>query len=68
MEICSAAPGSIPACAGEPVGMRYYRGVIGVYPRVCGGAVAQGTGVPIGKGLSPRVRGSPSACATTAAL
>ena len=33
------APGSIPACAGEPRGLRPGEGVEQVYPRVCGGTV-----------------------------
>ena len=51
---------SIPAGAGEP-------GVCGrpgtrrwVYPRGCGGARSGGPGPQLSRGLSPRVRGSPS--------
>ena len=50
--------GSIPACAGEPVGYTSISVAATVYPRVCGGTqreLAVGVGVV---GLSPRVRGN----------
>ena len=50
---------SIPACAGEPVQLRWPLRESWVYPRVCGGT---GTGCGVGGvrgGLSPRVRGNP---------
>ncbi len=51
---------SIPACAGEPA-RRLSTFCSGeVYPRVCGGAVNVRLPGQPGKGLSPRVRGSPS--------
>ncbi len=50
--------GSIPACAGEPPSGVHRRGLLWVYPRVCGGAV-EDAGIRVGgSGLSPRVRGS----------
>ena len=55
------APGSIPACAGEPYILMPAPAEGRVYPRVCGGTCPldkQG-GVP--GGLSPRVRGNPDA-------
>ena len=52
---------SIPACAGEtkgrcqpPVGLK-------VYPRVCGGNDLLGSIIDTNQGLSPRVRGKPTA-------
>ena len=52
------APGSIPACAGEPRFLRLRAIPWQVYPRVCGGT---GTGTApqwSQTGLSPRVRGN----------
>ena len=58
--VCPApAPGSIPACAGEPIGYGAAHLVGGVYPRVCGGTVRPHIGVQQREGLSPRVRGNP---------
>ena len=55
-----ANPGSIPACAGEPIWKMRKRWVRGVYPRVCGGTT-RGECMPRRKkGLSPRVRGNPN--------
>ena len=51
--------GSIPACAGEPVSVRYDSRVTEVYPRVCGGTNVNLCTNPSGMGLSPRVRGNP---------
>ena len=53
------APGSIPACAGEPDldGAGLDRG--GVYPRVCGGTSRTCWVLLPSQGLSPRVRGNP---------
>ena len=53
------APGSIPACAGEP---RPEAGIPvsqQVYPRVCGGTVSDDQPWMMWPGLSPRVRGNP---------
>ena len=54
-----APPGSIPACAGEPLlrdtADRYRR----VYPRVCGGTLSPQERRAQQGGLSPRVRGNP---------
>ena len=51
-------PGSIPACAGEPIRLLAYPANPAVYPRVCGGT-AKGTAETAGtNGLSPRVRGN----------
>ena len=50
--------GSIPACAGEPGGLRDKDTDAVVYPRVCGGTgYGVKHGLP-GVGLSPRVRGN----------
>ncbi len=51
-------PGSIPACAGEPVEDGAGRITKRVYPRVCGGAHHSHTALIQNEGLSPRVRGS----------
>ena len=51
-------PGSIPACAGEPVMTVPGDRNTAVYPRVCGGTTPHSTSVPAGTGLSPRVRGN----------
>ena len=51
--------GSIPACAGEPLGAMVGTGIMGVYPRVCGGTVLGLARLWAGQGLSPRVRGNP---------
>ena len=51
-------PGSIPACAGEPVSYRIQWCQGGVYPRVCGGTGCAFQGAACAKGLSPRVRGN----------
>ncbi len=52
---------SIPACAGEPSAARRYALPFRVYPRVCGGACPAEALYQRYLGLSPRVRGSPSA-------
>ncbi len=51
--------GSIPACAGEPPAGRAECRWPRVYPRVCGGTLADPGSHPGGRGLSPRVRGNP---------
>ena len=52
------APGSIPACAGEPGRYLQLGGLPPVYPRVCGGTwIATSTRLTR-RGLSPRVRGN----------
>ena len=51
--------GSIPACAGEPMGTRTGSGQWRVYPRVCGGTYWMPTPPTPLEGLSPRVRGNP---------
>ena len=48
---------SIPACAGEVLLRAGSRVTVGVYPRVCGGSVAQQQRLGLLIGLSPRVRG-----------
>ena len=53
--------GSIPACAGEPVGALAVLHDDRVDPRVCGGAVDATGPQRGGSGRSPRVRGSPGA-------
>ena len=52
--------GPIPASAGEPVSHRYPLRSIRAYPRECGGAQEMFSRAVPEKGLSPRVRGSPS--------
>ena len=49
---------SIPACAGEPMGLHNARFRRRVYPRVCGGATDTTYVATQTSGLSPRVRGS----------
>ena len=53
--------GSIPACAGEP--SLWHRGgnTQWVYPRVCGGTSPVSIALGSAQGLSPRVRGNPTA-------
>ena len=51
-------PRSIPACAGEPSLSRSTTRSPKVYPRVCGGTLADHPGHRAGGGLSPRVRGN----------
>ena len=53
-----AIPGSIPACAGEPIPGGDIEPLAGVYPRVCGGTPNSISVNTRGKGLSPRVRGN----------
>ena len=50
--------GSIPACAGEPIGNRSQKSIARVYPRVCGGTRAAKARADEFDGLSPRVRGN----------
>ena len=50
--------GSIPACAGEPMGKPMLSYMCRVYPRVCGGTRAEFRSGFLDKGLSPRVRGN----------
>ena len=52
------APGSIPACAGEPLKSAPAIQISEVYPRVCGGTHLTSTPSPTASGLSPRVRGN----------
>ena len=57
---CSATPGSIPACAGEPIYIIRPVTLFQVYPRVCGGTTTAGLIYAAHRGLSPRVRGNPA--------
>ena len=50
---------SIPARAGEPARLAVAAMPGAVYPRACGGTIASESKTPLGKGLSPRVRGNP---------
>ena len=50
--------GSIPACAGKPLGTVADPLTIGVHPRVCGEAKVEYSELVEGWGPSPRVRGS----------
>ena len=52
--------GSIPAGAGEPLPKTLIGPICWVYPRGCGGAFWRSIFVFKRRGLSPRVRGSPS--------
>ena len=52
--------GSIPACAGEPVGVSASPLATRVYPRVCGGTLGSTRYGTVLQGLSPRVRGNPT--------
>ena len=56
-------PGSIPACAGEPMRRSPDRVCGRVYPRVCGGTCMNLLKMLSPSGLSPRVRGNPKALA-----
>ena len=49
---------SIPACAGEPCVTIVINNANEVYPRVCGGTLADTGGLYRYGGLSPRVRGN----------
>ena len=60
-ELDGAGGGSIPACAGEPGRQRAYGKSRKVYPRVCGGTVGGRRNTRGAGGLSPRVRGNPTA-------
>ena len=51
-------PGSIPACAGEPLQSCKRSAPCRVHPRVCGGASRACCAVAASMGPSPRVRGS----------
>ena len=51
-------PGSIPACAGEPIHAYTGPNRRGVYPRVCGGTHHGAIVGQADDGLSPRVRGN----------
>ena len=55
---------SIPACAGEPPGCALSARLMPVYPRVCGGTATGKHEFADLYGLSPRVRGNRTACAT----
>ncbi len=52
---------SIPACAGEPLGSLHQSPPVRVYPRVCGGTKIVLHLGHCAIGLSPRVRGNPTA-------
>ena len=56
-----AVPRSIPACAGEPGAVDNVCVMSWVYPRVCGGTRGDHQRSPFHRGLSPRVRGNPTA-------
>ena len=51
---------SIPACAGEAIGIGGATDGNKVYPRVCGGSPPPATPEELAEGLSPRVRGKPA--------
>ena len=53
-------PGSIPACAGEPMAANVDGSCKRVYPRVCGGTPKDRLRRITTCGLSPRVRGNPA--------
>ena len=52
------ASGSIPACAGKPIGYLAASRLCRVHPRVCGEARGEDEERPAAEGPSPRVRGS----------
>ena len=52
---------SIPACAGEPFTKMKPATPFAVYPRVCGGTGTAHVHARMMQGLSPRVRGNPTA-------
>ena len=58
IHILSADPGSIPACAGEPISPSWRYRRRRVHPRVCGGAKFDPAYKDALEGPSPRVRGS----------
>ena len=53
------APGTIPACAGEPGVLALRPRASWDYPRVCGGTRTTPGKTVDYEGLSPRVRGNP---------
>ena len=61
--LATAAMGSIPARAGEPLGNGAMGGVSRVYPRACGGTGGSTRPADWQAGLSPRVRGNQSTVA-----
>ena len=61
-------PGSIPACAGEPIRIAGPPPRVEVYPRVCGGTVRTSPMATATAGLSPRVRGNRRRCRLAARL
>ena len=63
--IIHAVAGPIPACAGQPVRRRIPARECGAYPRVCGATQILINGLCHFAGLSPRVRGNPSAVYST---
>ena len=58
----ATAPGSIPACAGEPCSARYCSSRARVYPRLCGGTSIAQMVFQSGICLSPPVRGNRFLC------
>ena len=52
---------SIPACAGEPGAWGFRLAYAAVYPRLCGGTIAEYEAKRFQRGLSPLVRGNPLA-------
>ena len=56
--LCSFRQGSIPAHAGEPPWRCSRLGLLGVYPRACGGTYRPIKPASHVKGLSPRMRGN----------
>ena len=59
-DVDAPAPGSIPACAGEPQANSVASDGNRVYPRVCGGTTSRAMLSASEPGLSPRVRGNPA--------
>ena len=60
---CRSIARSIPAYAGEPSSLAWCAAAGRVYPRVCGGTLADHVWIAEGQGLSPRMRGNPAALA-----
>ena len=58
-DACLPGRGSIPACAGKPIGSAGVPPMTRVHPRVCGEARTERAARDAALGPSPRVRGSP---------
>src|SRR5690606_22409517 len=59
LDAVDVEPGTIPACAGEPVSAQEMAAKRGDYPRVCGGTQTSSPVSTASAGLSPRARWNP---------